>query len=1564
MRELYKRSLSMLIALMLVLSFAPVNGFAVETPNPVDPADVSQKDKVDINSCLNLDDSSNALAKTIDHTSNNNSSYQELQSQIILGSALTTQYYMDGADEAVKVSHNYDRNVKWSAVGVQFKVKDIIGENDYLKFSFKFDALEDSSLSQTMYIHNKGKDISASNWANSDVICLDASGKVRAYNELQAGQWYDLYIKITDKTGTPGQYYVVFYQTDYANAATHPDITAYVKNVGYVSNVPFSGIKPQIVLGSSLTTQYYMDGADEAVKVSHNYDRNAKWSAVGVQFKVKDNIGENDYLKFSFKFDALEDSSLSQTMYIHNKGKDISASNWAASDVICLDASGNAQAYNELQAGQWYDLYIKITDKTGTPGQYYVVFYQTDYANAATHPDITAYVKNVGYVSNVPFATLRSQITMGASVASQSSYSMDGTDEMVTVWHKNIDENGANAIHFNMDQFGAADYVKFMYKIDALSSDTAKRFLKVGIGTQNKITVWSGSSTYGTKESVEAYGLYIYDLTTGDTVRAQDMQADVWYEICMKIQKDENGNVQGSYSLATMQEGKDNIDAENRERITVHLKKVEYRSKLPFAELKSQITLGSSLTTQYYMDGADEAVKVSHNYDRNAKWSAVGVQFNVKDDIGGNDYLKFSFKFDALEDSTLSQSMYIFNKGKNIAAGNWANSGVICFDAAGNQRSYSELQSGQWYELQIEITDKTGTSGQYYVVFYQTDYANATSHPHITAYIKNVEYLVSDDRANDWTINSQFTLGSALTTQHYKDGTDEAVKVIHQASAANGTANVTFPVAQNIGDNTYLMFAYRFDAIQGASQVYDWNIQINNGEALSLYPLSNKGVADINAKGLYIYEADGVTPLPRFQNMRPGAWYTFYVQLRNNVQECTIACTQYNYSNYAEHPFVCSSLKKVQYVNALTESDVSEVTVDEVQYLEMECSPDYPEISADVESRYVTYYFSNSGNDNNSGLTEQVPLKTVAKANEIIAKAGQMPTKIAFKAGDEFACEYVANDPYKKGELYIFGHDAHAETPLIVTTYGETETAKYAKLYAADPSINGVPNEIVYIGESNTRVFNLELTGEKTKLGVQIFSDWGTETAKGGAMKNIVVSNCYIHDINVNYTQNPYAEIRTAYADALAKKAAGVFDYMPAPTTDFNDDKSSLDDVRTIVADEAFTYSTGGIRMATSSDTAKGPTWLENIWIEDNTIERVARCGMFLSTGWARRPGWDNGAGSYYYDEETGEEKGYYPSVNVVIRGNYLDYTGGDGIVLVNSRNSYVENNTSYHAQYLGRASSINGQAAYSVPIWIHSCTNVIMQHNEAGYCFMENGCADGQGFDIDIGNRSIIFRYNYSHHNAGGGLLITNRSTYDNVYDRDGNVIGQESRFIWVENITVQNNVFAYNGVRVFNIAGPTRNLNISNNTVLLDGQTRPAGSEIMLLQSEDMANTGTRARDWLFANNIFYQLETQPVIFDETFSDSCVVKNNVFYNFEDAFFDFGPASTHSAGTRFFNSSREDPALMTTCAEKGMESARQIVASAAYLRDFASYELTMQAMDLSRSVTEGLKYVGAFLNP
>ncbi len=663
-----------------------------------------------------------------------------------------------------------------------------------------------------------------------------------------------------------------------------------------------------------------------------------------------------------------------------------------------------------------------------------------------------------------------------------------------------------------------------------------------------------------------------------------------------------------------------------------------------------------------------------------------------------------------------------------------------------------------------------------------------------------------------------------------------------------------------------------------------------------------------------------------------------------------------------------------------------ELTAEQVMYQQNDVSPNYAEITTDNQARYTTYYFAENGDDNNVGTSESSPFCSIAKANEIIATAGDKPTKIAFKAGDAFLCEYVSGDAYNKGQLYIYGHSAKEETPLLVTTYGETDTEKYAKLYQ-DSAAASRGSEIVHIGDSNTRVSNLELTGQQSKLGAKIYSAWGEDTLKGGAMKNVVLSNCWIHDIGMNYSNNANEAIVAAYDEALEKKAQGVFDYMPDPETDFNDNGSALDDLRSIVSDSGLNYSTGAIVAGTSTALVNGPTWLENVWIENNTIDRVARCGMFLSAGWTRRPGWDNGTGKYYYDETTGEEKGYYPNKNFVVRNNVMDYTGGDGIVLLNAKDSYVENNISYHAQYLGRASSTSTQAGYSAGIWIHSCNNVIMQYNEAAYCFKRNGCGDGEGFDIDIGNRNITFRYNYAHHNEGGALLIINRSTSDSVYDSEGNQVTEDSwydmngnlveaddgankglpvtekRYILLENIYVQNNVFAYNDVHTFRIAGPTKNIQICNNTVLLDGKARPKGSEYYLLKSEDYGNTGVRAKDWLFANNIFYQLETQTVIMDETFCDACTISNNVFYNFQDSFFDYSVTSMHLTSTKLVKVNRENPTLATTDAGNGLLNAYKLTASASYLSDFGCYVEKMQALDMNGEDASAKKYVGAFLN-
>ena len=59
--------------------------------------------------------------------------------------------------------------------------------------------------------------------------------------------------------------------------------------------------------------------------------------------------------------------------------------------------------------------------------------------------------------------------------------------------------------------------------------------------------------------------------------------------------------------------------------------------------------------------------------------------------------------------------------------------------------------------------------------------------------------------------------------------------------------------------------------------------------------------------------------------------------------------------------------------------------------------------------------------------------------------------------------------------------------------------------------------------------------------------------------------------------------------------------------------------------------------------------------------------------------------------------------------------------------------------------------------MWPISSSDIVMQYNEAAYCHLANGGADGEGFDIDIGCRNILFRYNYSHDNDGGGILLCN---------------------------------------------------------------------------------------------------------------------------------------------------------------------------------------------------------------
>ena len=278
--------------------------------------------------------------------------------------------------------------------------------------------------------------------------------------------------------------------------------------------------------------------------------------------------------------------------------------------------------------------------------------------------------------------------------------------------------------------------------------------------------------------------------------------------------------------------------------------------------------------------------------------------------------------------------------------------------------------------------------------------------------------------------------------------------------------------------------------------------------------------------------------------------------------------------------------------------------------------------------------------------------------------------------------------------------------PLVIDVYGATQSEPYAKITGPSGGC------CVEVDGSNIRISGLEVTGSTAYRGI-----WLNPT-KAGAMKNVVISGNYCHDINFN-------------TNGLS---ANQYDPENPPDTTI---------AQQICSDNNYDHLYGGI-VADAAINSNGANWFEDLWIENNIVERVARTGIWVFSKWTNRPGCDWGVNQYVDDEH-----GYYPHKNVIIRKNELLQTGGDAIVMGAVWGGWIENNTSYYAQYLGRS------GYYNAGIWTHSCKNVVFQFNEAAYTYKRNDAGDGQGFDIDIGNTDITFRYNYAHHNEGGGILF-----------------------------------------------------------------------------------------------------------------------------------------------------------------------------------------------------------------
>ncbi|MBQ6831364.1 MAG: right-handed parallel beta-helix repeat-containing protein [Oscillospiraceae bacterium] len=259
----------------------------------------------------------------------------------------------------------------------------------------------------------------------------------------------------------------------------------------------------------------------------------------------------------------------------------------------------------------------------------------------------------------------------------------------------------------------------------------------------------------------------------------------------------------------------------------------------------------------------------------------------------------------------------------------------------------------------------------------------------------------------------------------------------------------------------------------------------------------------------------------------------------------------------------------------------------------------------------------------------------------------------------------------------------------------------------------------------------------------------------------------------------------------------------------------------------------GGIFLTVAGTQVK--TWYDHVRVENNTVRHVNRTGITLD------------AYQSWEDKRIAEDQPgtWVPSTDVIIRGNFLDDIGGDGVVMKNCDGGIVEYNTAKNCN--ARSDEAN------VAIWVFNSNNCVMQYNEA---YGTRWSQDGEGFDVDSFCENTTVQYNYSHDNEGGFIMVC-------APGEDSGMSG-----FYTKDTVVRYNI-SQNDSRVgVMYSGNISNTQVYNNTIYVGEEL---DTNIVEVYEWGAIPTGSS-----FYNNLIYNLGTGGY---ETYSTTIDYSNNLMY-------------------------------------------------------------------------------------
>ncbi|MDR1251353.1 MAG: hypothetical protein LBK62_04210 [Treponema sp.] len=401
----------------------------------------------------------------------------------------------------------------------------------------------------------------------------------------------------------------------------------------------------------------------------------------------------------------------------------------------------------------------------------------------------------------------------------------------------------------------------------------------------------------------------------------------------------------------------------------------------------------------------------------------------------------------------------------------------------------------------------------------------------------------------------------------------------------------------------------------------------------------------------------------------------------------------------------------------------------------------------------ATYYLDfENGDDANNGLSPLNPWKSFKNVNATTFRPGD---HILLEADSIWNGESVTLenkdtllDSGRAGILYPKGNGANGK-PIVIDLYDidDFDAQKPAVYLSANkrPLINGngtpstgsdpyhVSGAIHLMDQHHWEIYNIECTNtfdnfltepnhwykkEVRKMLSGILITGTINTINRPEYKHVVVKNCYVHDVQSENTNNGASAYTSDYFTGATHTASNV-----------------LKVVGGIII--------GGNLKATPDGVASQSRYYgyDDVLLEGNIVRKVGLEGLRTKS-------------------EGNSSTTASPFKNVVIRGNYIEYIAGDGIVLSDVQSGgLVESNIikdSCAAPNLGTANYAGVWAWYAR-------TDCLFQYNE---CYgTVYGYQDGEAWDIDNNCQNVVYQYNYSHHNAGGVILFMNSGVSGSVF-------------------------------------------------------------------------------------------------------------------------------------------------------------------------------------------------------